>query len=106
MDTAAIVFCVSEIPLPKEPIQMQPDGKYLKIGNEIGWLGFPAVSPFEMCFFTGRISTWLAQTRTYLVDGVAINGVSGGPALFMMNKEIMLVVVVYQTEQRVKSYQV
>ena len=34
----------------------------------------------ELCFFSGRISAWLEQEQSYLVDGVAINGVSGGPA--------------------------
>ncbi len=95
MDTAAIVFGETDLPLPTDPIEMIPDGNRLKVGNEIGWLGFPAVSPFDMCFFSGRVSAWQEQNRTYLVDGVAINGVSGGPtlSLFPDNKLVLIGVV-------------
>ena len=34
----------------------------------------------ELCFFHGFISGYFNDPPTYLVDGVAINGVSGGPA--------------------------
>ena len=50
------------------------------MGNDIGWLGFPAVATARLCFFGGRISAWDSDAKTYFVDGVAINGVSGGPA--------------------------
>ncbi len=56
----------------------------LKIGNEVGWLGFPSMVPDEMCFFSGRVSCSLRKQHAYLIDGVAINGVSGGPAFFVM----------------------
>ena len=49
-------------------------------GAEIAWLGFPGLVEAEMCFFHGHISGYLKEPPTYLVDGVAINGVSGGPA--------------------------
>jgi hypothetical protein len=81
MDTAAVLFKPIEIPFPAVQPELIPESKYLKVGNEIGWLGFPAVSPIKMCFFSGRVSAWLQDLKTYLVDGVAINGVSGGPAL-------------------------
>lgn len=81
-DTAAIAFSKSNFPLPEIPFDLAPEGKMLKIGNEIGWLGFPAISPTDLCFFSGRISAFQAQSDAYLVDGVAINGVSGGPAFW------------------------
>lgn len=46
---------------------------------EIGWLGFPGIAQPELCFFTGVVSGYLNNPPGYLVDGVAINGVSGGP---------------------------
>lgn len=55
-------------------------GKHLKVGNEVGWLGFPAIPRADLCFFGGRVSAYLEDEAAYLVDGVAINGVSGGPA--------------------------
>lgn len=49
-------------------------------GTEIGIVGFPGIVGSEFCFFKGMISGYLHDPPTYLVDGVAINGVSGGPA--------------------------
>jgi hypothetical protein len=48
-------------------------------GAEVGWLGFPGFVDPELCFFHGHVSGYLNEPPTYLIDGVAINGVSGGP---------------------------
>ncbi len=82
MDTGAVVFKPEDIPFPKSEPELSPVGKYLAITAEIGWVGFPAVSPNDLCFFSGRISAWIQSQGAYLVDGVAINGVSGGPAFW------------------------
>lgn len=79
-DTAAILFHRADIPFPAEPLPLAPKGMFLKVANQIGWLGFPAIPAANLCFFTGNISAWVAEQGAYLVDGVAINGVSGGPA--------------------------
>jgi hypothetical protein len=80
LDTAVILFHKGGLPFPDKILPFISEGKHLVVGEEIGWVGFPAVSPQNLCFFTGRNSCWLNDSRTYLVDGVAINGVSGGPA--------------------------
>jgi hypothetical protein len=49
-------------------------------GAEIGWLGYPGITEPELCFFHGHVSGHWHEPPTYLIDGVAINGVSGGPA--------------------------
>lgn len=49
------------------------------IGFDIGWLGFPAIEPDTLCFFAGTVSARQTNRKAYLIDGVAINGVSGGP---------------------------
>ncbi|MCL4475861.1 MAG: serine protease [Nitrospirae bacterium] len=79
-DTAAIIFERSELTLPDNALSLTPKGKYFKPGVEIGWLGYPAIPRASLCFFSGRISAWIDGESAYLVDGVAINGVSGGPA--------------------------
>jgi hypothetical protein len=79
IDTAAILFSPQEMKFPEEPLTLIPEKHSLKIGNEVGWLGFPAISPNDLCFFTGIASCFLQKDAAYLVDGVAINGVSGGP---------------------------
>lgn len=79
-DTAALVFLRDEFPLPDRVLPVTPGSMNYRVGIEIGWVGFPAVARDQLCFFSGRISAWLEQEQAYLVDGVAINGVSGGPA--------------------------
>jgi hypothetical protein len=84
LDSAAIIFNreQSPLPLPTENLELIQEGRFLKMGNELGWLGFPALlNTNNLCFFSGRVSCWLAPDRAYLVDGVAINGVSGGPVI-------------------------
>lgn len=80
LDVAAIAFDPKGIPIPAIALELSTKDKYLRVGNEVGWLGFPSVAPQELCFFSGRISAFLDSQGAYLVDGVAINGVSGGPA--------------------------
>lgn len=84
-DTAAILFNRGDIPFPANPFPLSPKDKFLKVGNKIGWLGFPAIPAADLCFFSGDISAWIQSQAAYLVDGVAINGVSGGPAFHVLN---------------------
>ena len=79
-DTAAVVFLRDDLPLPETLLPATPETHVFRVGIEIGWVGFPSVAREELCFFSGRVSAWRASTKSYLVDGVAINGVSGGPA--------------------------
>jgi hypothetical protein len=81
-DMVLIQFSADDLQLPANAIDILPKGKRVLDGVQAGWLGFPAVAPFNLCFFTGHISTWLEHDEAYLVDGVAINGVSGGPAFY------------------------
>ena len=90
-DTAALIFSTTDLPMPAQPLELAPEGKSLKIGTEIGWLGFPAVAPAELCFFSGRVSAVRNSGREYLVDGVAINGVSGGPAFWNGGDSVTLI---------------
>lgn len=94
LDTAAILFGPSEIPMPKTNIELLPQDKYLKVGHEMGWIGFPGIAPTSLCFFSGRVSAWLEARRSYLVDGVAINGVSGGPAFHALSENVVVIGVV------------
>ena len=51
-------------------------------------MGYPA--SFELCFFSGRISGSIglfgSDDHAYLIDGVAIDGVSGGPVVVKSEK--------------------
>ena len=80
-DSAVIIFVKDEFPLPAEPINLLPSASIIPVGDEVGWLGFPAVAPNDLCFFSGNISARQESRKAYLIDGVAINGVSGGPVV-------------------------
>jgi hypothetical protein len=85
-DVAAIMFDKVDLPLPEQPLSLSAGDMYIKVGVDVGWLGFPAISN-KLCFFGGRISAYLQNEERYLVDGVAINGVSGGPAFMAEDAE-------------------
>jgi Trypsin-like peptidase domain len=77
---SAVVLCVKgELQLPEVPIPLLPLNEPCSLGADIGWLGYPTIEPYTLCFFAGAVSARLKSRRAYLIDGVAINGVSGGP---------------------------
>jgi len=81
-DSAVILFPSGDLDFPEALIPLLPSNERLPIGAEIGWLGFPAIEPFTPCFFSGSISARRDDLSAYLIDGVAINGVSGGPVFY------------------------
>ena len=96
-DTAAIMFRMGDLEFPEEPLALFKKDYHFKPGVEIGWLGFPAIPRASLCFFSGRISAYLDDDHAYLVDGVAINGVSGGPvfSIAVDSVELMGIVSAY-----------
>lgn len=73
--------------LPDSLLPLRPLDKPLDIGSEVGWLGFPYLEPYTLCFFSGCISARREDRKAYLIDGVSINGVSGGPVLYATETE-------------------
>ncbi|HXH03503.1 MAG TPA: serine protease [Candidatus Competibacteraceae bacterium] len=92
-DTAILLFEQPDLPFRLPPLELAPRGQYLRVGTEVGWLGFPAIAN-ACCFFSGRVSAWREEEESYLIDGVAINGVSGGPAFFLMPERPVVIGVV------------
>lgn len=88
---AATIVTKDALPFPKESLPMIAEGKCLKVGVEIAWVGYPAIAPGNLCLFSGRISSWVEDESLYFVDGVAINGVSGGPAFYIDKTEVKLI---------------
>ena len=86
-DSAVILMSVGHLDLPKEIIPLLPNSTLLPVGTEIGWLGFPAVAPWAQCFFSGTVSAREEWRHAYLIDGVAINGVSGGPVFHLADTD-------------------
>jgi hypothetical protein len=81
-DSAVILISPGDLKLPDSTIPLLPITAPLDIGADVGWLGFPSVAPYTLCFFSGSISARQEARHAYLIDGVAINGVSGGPVLY------------------------
>jgi hypothetical protein len=86
-DSAVILVEAGKLQLPQTLIPLLPMTHPLVIGAEVGWLGFPAVAPYSLCFFSGNISARQEWRHAYLIDGVAINGVSGGPVMYSTEAE-------------------
>ncbi|MGA3285738.1 MAG: serine protease [Verrucomicrobiota bacterium] len=82
-DSAVIFFQKSsDLKLPEDLVSLRPINAPLTIGVELGWMGFPFLEPWTLCFFSGNISARQEDRNTYLIDGAAIKGVSGGPVIF------------------------
>ncbi len=78
-DSAVVLFLKGDLQLPERPIALLPMDQPCAIGADVGWLGFPVIEPYTVCFFSGTLSARQSSNKAYLIDGVAINGVSGGP---------------------------
>src|ERR1700722_20727006 len=78
-DSAILFFLKGDLQLPEVPIALLPMNAPCDVGSDIGWLGYPHIEPGTLCFFSGTVSARQEWRKSYLIDGVAINGVSGGP---------------------------
>lgn len=78
-DSASIILTNDGFDLPADTLPMIAADKYKPIGSEVAWVGYPSIARSNLCFFTGPISSSIHNEDSYLIDGVAINGVSGGP---------------------------
>lgn len=79
-DTALMLVPTREPLVSPDVLLPMPLETMLPRGADLGWLGFPGLVYPELCFFRGVVSGYQEMPPIYLVDGVAINGVSGGPA--------------------------
>lgn len=70
--------------------------RHYKPGVELGWLGFPGleISQNVPCFLSGRISAYLPDKEAYLIDGVSIHGLSGGPVFVCDEKDVVVAGIV------------
>jgi hypothetical protein len=77
-DSAIILVPLPQIRLPHMVLPIVDKKKHKEIGAEVAWVGYPYFAFQHLCFFTGHISAFEREGNSYLIDGVAINGVSGG----------------------------
>ena len=97
-DSAVVLFFKGDLQLPQTPIALIPMGDPVSIGSQVGWLGYPNTNADTLCFFAGNVSARNVAQRSYLIDGVAIHGVSGGPVFHLSQStalEVIGVMVAY-----------
>ena len=90
-DVAIILVSASDLNIPADLPNLSPEDKYLKPGQQVAWAGYPAVAPNQFSFFMGCVSSFIQSSGAYLMDGVAINGVSGGPAFTVIGNDINII---------------
>ena len=90
-DSAVVLFLKRDLKLPERPIDLLPVETPCRIGVDIGWLGYPVIERYTLCFFSGAVSARQANKGAYLIDGVAINGVSGGPVFHCHNSSVQII---------------
>ena len=78
-DSALVLIAIPQFELPEKALPMIEADKYKPIGCEIAWVGYPGIAAPHLCMFRGMVSAFITADDSYLIDGVAINGVSGGP---------------------------
>ena len=86
------LLCISEniLPFAKDIPAINKEPTIIPSGTHVGWCGFPNIVRNRLCFFAGHISANYDEAGDYLVDGVAIHGVSGGPAFYMDNEKAVI----------------
>lgn len=82
-DSAVVLFQKNQFPLPNPAFPLFSLDNTIPVGSEVGWLSYPSIEPYELCFFCGNVSAHKSARRAYLIDGVAINGVSGSPVIYV-----------------------
>jgi hypothetical protein len=92
-DSASIFISNKNLGIPEDTLPLIDPTKILSIGVEVGWVGFPSIALSNLCLFTGRISAQVEGRDSYLIDGVAIHGVSGGPVLHYSTKDKQLRII-------------
>jgi len=92
-DTAALMFFSESLPSPVQPLNLIQTGKRMKVGEEVGWVGFPCIGTQRLCFFSGRVSGFRqgSSEDEYLIDGTAIHGVSGAPIFCMAKTDLVII---------------
>lgn len=91
-DSASILIKNDDLGTPQETLPLIEPDKFLSIGVEVGWVGFPSIASPNLCIFTGRISSRIEYFDSYLIDGVAIHGVSGGPVFYRSKKNPLKII--------------
>ncbi len=101
-DSAVIFTAASNFDFPNVLVPLRSINTPISIGSDVGWLGYPAIASYTLCFFSGSVSARREDRSAYFIDGVAINGVSGGPVVYSsetLGVEFVGIVSAYQANR-------
>ncbi len=84
--------------LPELPL-LSEYNNIVSIGKNVTWLGFPNIEPETICLFSGLVSAHkkIQGFTTYIIDGVSIHGVSGGPVIYISDTSKIEIIGVVST---------
>ena len=87
IDLTVIAVIEHGLPMPLVPLASPQERQEVRVGMDVGWLGFPALDGVsgQLCFFSGRISLANRRADYFLIDGTAVHGCSGGPVFCVTN---------------------
>jgi Trypsin-like peptidase domain len=94
-DSAAILVYKSGLVIPDSCLPLWNWSLIPPIGTEVGWLGYPALihhTQLQPSFFSGIISNVFTELSQFMIDGVSIHGVSGGPVFCCSGDEMPRVI--------------
>jgi len=91
LDLAIIEVPWEAVDFPAQPLPTANPKDVLPTGSPIAWCGFPNIVEGINCLFSGHISACVVSNGDYLIDGVVIHGVSGGPAFLYDGGEITII---------------
>jgi len=92
LDSVSILITKGNLATPEDTLSLIDPSKFLLVGVEVAWVGFPSIAARNLCLSTGRISSRIKDYNSYLIDGVAINGVSGGPVFYGSDRSSMKII--------------
>jgi hypothetical protein len=85
-DLALMVLHKGCLELPEPRLRLMAPDQRLSAGSSVAWCGYPYFSQDELCIFRGSICCRKQTPESYLIDGVAVSGVSGGP-VFVLDED-------------------
>ncbi len=93
VDSAMLAVIEQDLPKPRVSLASPEERQEVRIGMEVGWLGFPGLDGVsgQLCFFSGRISFVDESANHFLIDGTAVHGCSGGPVFCVMASGVRII---------------
>jgi hypothetical protein len=91
LDIATIELPWKSLDLPPSSLSIADSSALLPAGCPVAWCGYPNIIEGRNCLFAGHVSASIAERGDYIVDGVIIHGISGGPAFVYDGEHVVII---------------